>query len=160
MSTRATRGGKGGRLVCRVHHAETIEDHIGSPGVIDGLEAAIDERFEPGAPMRTSELRDANSRVEPTGGGNPLHGVGRLGYERGRLGTQGRLGEGGVFDQLGQTTRRAQPHLERIHGVWTGCIGRGKVVGGRLFTQVEHQMAGPAPTSSAYASHHYNISFI
>jgi hypothetical protein len=142
-----------------VHHAETIDDHIGSPGVIDGLETAIDERLEPGAPMGTSELRDASSRVEPTGGGNPLHGVGRLGYERGRLGTQGLLGEGRVFDQLGQTARRTQPHLERIHGVWTRCIGRGKVVAGRLFTQVEHQMAGPAPASSAFGSHHY-ICFI
>ena len=86
--------GEGRRLVRGVHQAEAVDDHIGRLAVAHRREPVASEQPQPGAAVRAAVLGDpASGRQQPCRG-DPLHRVGRLGDERGRLGAPGLLGHG------------------------------------------------------------------
>ena len=87
-----------------MHQAEAVDDHVGRPPV-GRHEPAVGQQPQPGAAVRAAVLGDPPSVRQQSRRGDPFHGVGRLGDERGGLGAPRFLGHGGVGQQLGQAAR-------------------------------------------------------
>ena len=94
--------GEGRRLVRRVHQPETIKNDVGWFTRRDGRQPATSQQLQPGAAVRAAVLgHPAAVRQQPRRG-DPAHGIGGLGHERGRLGRPRFLGDGRVGYQLSQ----------------------------------------------------------
>ena len=126
------------RLVPSVHQAETVEDHISRLPLVYWREPAARQQPEPRAAVRAAIFRHPVPPRQQTCRRNPLHGVRRLGHQRRRFHTLRLLRHRGVGNQLSQTARRAQPHLQRVHGIGTAVVATREIVARRLLAQVKH----------------------
>lgn len=91
--------------------------------------------------MRTGKLGRTASPEEPPGRCEASNGVDCLIDERLGLTPERLLGQDGLAEELRQTARRTEPHLERVARVGTLVMTSRKMIGCRLVAEVEHKVA-------------------
>ena len=97
--------GEGPALICGVHQAESVNDHVRLPAGSRRHEPASGQQAQPGPAMRAAVLGDHAVVRQESRRSDPFDGIGSLRDERSGLGAPRLLGHGGVGEQLGQAAR-------------------------------------------------------
>ena len=91
--------------------------------------------------MRTAVLGDhASSGSQPAAVTRPTASVACAMSEAGSF--PWLFGHGRVRHQLGQATRSAEPHLQRIHGIGARVIPAREIVTGWLLAEIQDEGSG------------------